>query len=62
MTDHFNSPSTLPPVGCPLLLRLPCGAVLQAERTGYLQDRGGQMEYRLQDGRVISGRYEWTFP
>lgn len=59
---HFNSPSSLPPVGCPLLIRLPCGAALHVERTGYLQDRNGQMEYRLQDGRLIVGRYEWTYP
>lgn len=59
--DHFNPPSTLPPVATPLLIRLPCGAVLQAERTCYLADRDGQMEYRLQDGRLITGRYDWTY-
>lgn len=59
--DHFNPPSMLPPVGCPLLLLIGTGAVVKAERVTYLTDRDGMMDYRLADGSVITGRFWWTY-
>ena len=61
MTTTFNPPERLPPVDCPLLIQSPAGTV-RAERTSHLQDKAGQMEYRLDDGSIITGRYAWTYP
>lgn len=66
MTDHhWNPPDRLPPVGCPLVIlytRGGAGAKLLVERTTHLQDKSGEMEYRLRDGSTITGRYRWTYP
>ena len=58
---HLNDPSTLPPVGCPLLIEVG-GALVKARRTGFIAERGRQMEYQLADGTTITGRYRWTYP
>lgn len=58
---QWNRPEVLPPVDCPLVLRLGSLAV-RAERVSYLRDRAGDMDYRLSDGSVISGRYHWSYP
>ena len=57
----WNRPEVLPPVDCPLVLRLGSVAV-RAERVSYLRDRAGEMDYRLSDGSVITGRFEWSYP
>lgn len=61
-TIHLNTPSTLPPVGCPLLIEIAPGRLVNAERTGYLLAKGSDMEYRVSDGNVINGRFRWTYP
>lgn len=58
---HWNKPEVLPPVDCPLLIRLE-GVAVRAQRVNHLQDRAGVMDYRLSDGSIISGRFEWTYP
>ena len=61
---HWNSPSLLPPVDCPILIRHceMCDAQ-RVERTTHLADRNGQMEYRcIVTGRLYHGRFEWTYP
>lgn len=57
----LNSPDHLPPVGCPLLIQTDSG-LLKAARTGYIEDKTRLMEYRLEDGSTIEGRYQWTYP
>lgn len=57
----WNRPEVLPPVDCPLVLRLGSVAV-RAERVSYLRDRSGEMDYRLSDGSIIRGRYQWSYP
>ena len=57
----WNRPEVLPPVDCPLVLRLGSVAV-RAERVSYLRDRNGEMDYRLSDGSAITGRFEWSYP
>lgn len=59
---QLNPPDQLPPVDCPLLIKLDDGSVVQAERTSHIQHRGLQMDYRLADGTTITGRFAWTFP
>jgi len=66
--EHWNNPGMLPPVGCPLVIRVgqrPGPAIiLKVERTRHLVDRNGQMEYRSLrvPGAVYHGRFEWTYP
>lgn len=62
---HFEDPSNLPPVGCPLLVILPTAAgdeIVRAEREGHIRNRDGQMTYKLEDGRIVHGRLHWTYP
>jgi len=58
---HWNSPDVLPPVGCPIVLRIGC-AVVQAERTAHIERRDREMTYQLPGGQVLTGRYEWSYP
>lgn len=58
---HWNSPDVLPPVGCPIVLRIGC-AVVQAERTAHIERRDREMTYKLPGGQVLTGRYEWSYP
>ncbi|MNL77009.1 hypothetical protein D3C87_2030800 [compost metagenome] len=60
--DHFNSPDMLAPVGCDLVLKLPCGKRVSAFRTKHLAERSGDIEYRLPDDSLILGRFPWTYP
>jgi len=59
---HLNSPEHLPPVNCPIVIALPCGKIMKAERTSFIADRSRDMEYRLESGETIKGRYRWTYP
>lgn len=58
---HFNPADDLPPVDCPLLLNIE-GKLRRAERVCYIQSRGDSMEYRLDDGQIVMGRFPWTYP
>lgn len=57
---HWNSPDVLPPVGCPIVLRIGCAAV-QAERTAHIERRDREMTYKLPTGQELVGRYPWTY-
>jgi hypothetical protein len=60
---HTNDPSVLPPVDCPLLIALRQGDVMvRAERVSHLRNRDGEMDYRLEDGIIVTGRYRWVYP
>lgn len=62
--ERVNEPHLnhhLPPVRCPLLIQVD-GKLLHAERTGFVASKGSDMEYELADGRLIMGRYRWTYP
>lgn len=58
---EWNRAALLPPVGCPLVIKV-AGHVLRAERTSHLSDKSGLMDYKLSDGKVIQGRFEWSYP
>ena len=63
--EHWNNPSVLPPVGCPLKIDIGIHGplrILSAERTAYLDDRSRDMTYKLLDGSLLTGRYPWTYP
>lgn len=57
----LNHPNHLPPVGCPLLIKVG-DDLIRAERTSFLEKRDRQMEYRTTEGEVLVGRFEWTYP
>ena len=59
---HLNNPEHLPPVNCPLMLELPNGQLVKAERTSFIADRSRDMEYKLESCETITGRYRWTYP
>lgn len=61
MRYHWNSSERLPPVDCPLLIRVK-GRVVRAVRTGFIRKKTDEMEYRTKGGRIIVGRFEWTYP
>lgn len=58
---HLNPADLLPPVTCPLLIEVD-DRLLRAERTGIIPNKADGMEYRLDDGSLIYGRYRWTYP
>ena len=75
--EHWNSESSLPPVDCPLVIWVDpppranpvmpwsvvrVGGAVPAVRTGFLDDKTRDMEYRLADGSTITGRFRWTYP
>lgn len=82
--DGWNSPDQLPPVGCPLKIRVPKYTGIsvpgspphppiallvasedfesKAERTCHVSARGKPLVYKLEDGTVVKGRFEWTYP
>lgn len=57
----LNSSDLLPPVSCPLLIEVG-EALVPAVRTGFIAKKSDDMEYRLSNGRLIHGRYRWTYP
>ena len=59
---HLNGQDVLPPVDCPLLIALAPGKLVRAERTGHVESRNHDMEYRVSDGNKIMGRFRWTYP
>ncbi|QNJ57367.1 hypothetical protein Dolphis_61 [Pseudomonas phage Dolphis] len=59
---HLNHSDKLPPVDCPLLIKLDDGSLVEAQRVSHIQHRGLQMDYRLADGTTITGRFAWTYP
>lgn len=60
--EHLNSASSLPPVACPIVIKVPGQGILRAERTGFVTHKDNQMEYILADGSKIIGRFCWTYP
>lgn len=34
--------------------------IVSVIRTKHLQEKGGEMEYRLKDGSTVTGRFHWT--
>ena len=72
---HFNSPSMLPPVECPLLILVDGDGVLvdgvptrvakeviRATRHTFVTTKSAEIEYVADDGRVLRGRFPWTYP
>lgn len=57
---HFNPASQLPPVDCPLIIKVN-GVMVKAHREQYAISKDSQLEYVTNDG-IIMGRYEWTYP
>ena len=60
MYSHFNSCSRLPPVGCPLVIKVG-EKEIRAERISYITDKENLMDYKLSNGSVITGRFQWTY-
>jgi len=56
---HLNH--NLPPVHCPILIQVD-GKLLRAERTSHITHKDDEMVYLTSDGKIITGRYPWTYP
>lgn len=61
MYTYFNSPSVLPPVACPIVIKIGEEEVL-AERTSFITKKENDMTYKAANGATIVGRYRWTYP
>lgn len=57
----FNDPCHLPPVGCPLVIKIG-EKVYRCQRTKFVPRRGDEMEYVLDNGTTVRGRFHWTYP
>jgi len=58
---HLNHPSLLPPVNCPLAINVG-GEIVKARRTGFIENKERDMTYETQDGQLLVGRFQWTYP
>ena len=59
---HLNPATQTPPVGCPLLIELPNGQLVQVERREWARSHSDVLAFYLPDGVLIMGRYRWTYP
>lgn len=57
---HLNSETSLPPVGCPILIAAG-DHLLPAVRPAFVERRGNALVYLI-EGREITGQYRWTYP
>lgn len=39
-----------------------CDRIIKVFRTSHLADRAGDMDYRLPDNSIVTGRFPWTYP
>lgn len=70
MIEHWNPPNMLPPVDCPLIIRLGVAPpdpgpylAVHCERTSHIESRGREMTYKSSStGQIWTGRYWWTYP
>ena len=67
MDYQLNSETKLPPVDCPLIVKV--GDEYQlVERTSFVKSKDESMEYALLDatrartGEYVYGRYQWSYP
>lgn len=58
---QWNPPERLAPVGCWLVILVE-GKPRYAERTSYIESKSRDMEYLLDNGMMITGRFKWTTP
>lgn len=59
---QLNPASHLPPVACPLLIEVSEGRLVRAERTGFVERKDRLLDYRLETGEMLTGRFRWTYP
>lgn len=59
--QHFNNASFLPPVDCPIVIKTQQGN-LKARRIKFISRKENSMEYLLENGGTIIGRFDWTYP
>lgn len=58
---HLNPATRTPPVGCPLLIRLPTGRLVQVERRQWATSHDDPLEFHG-EGIGYWGRFPWTYP
>lgn len=58
---QWNPPERLAPVGCWLVI-LVDGKPQYAERLSYIESKNRDMEYLLDNGMLVTGRFKWTTP
>lgn len=58
---HLNHESQLPPVNCPLLIKVG-DELLKAHRPTFVESKGNELTYVLEDGSTLSGNFPWTYP
>lgn len=59
---HWNSASVLPPVDCPLVIKLN-EEVVAVRRPTFVECKGDALVFIREDsGEKIVGRFPWTYP
>lgn len=59
---HLNPSTRTPPVGCPLLIQLPNGKLVRAERREWAASHNDNLSFYMPCGGLIIGRYPWAYP
>lgn len=59
---HLEAAGHLPPVSCNLLIEVVPGVLFKAYREAFTERKGNQLDFTLSCGKVITGRYRWTYP
>lgn len=59
---HFNPASQLPPVDCPLVLKLNDGSTIRVTRPSFVENRSDDLTFVTEVGSTILGRWPWTYP
>lgn len=57
---HLNPPTQTPPVGCPLLIKLPGGQLVRVERRQWAVSHSAPLEF-YGAGIGYWGRFPWTY-
>lgn len=58
---YLNPATQTPPVECPLLICVD-GKLIQCARTKWASSHTEDLEFETEDGRLITGRFPWTYP
>ena len=58
---HLNSEFVQPPVNCPLLIRVG-EQLVKAWRENWESSKDAEMEFVVEGGEKVRGKFPWTYP
>lgn len=62
LTLHLNPADSgaMPPVGSPLIIEIQPGVLIKASRLKHAEHKDAQLQYDLEGGGYVVGRFPWT--